>query len=744
MIIRNNLRCLLVLLVALLPTSVFAADIDVVRRNFIDYYTAAGADRTSGRMQEALGALEGTTRWAVAPGFLLSDGSWSDINYKETPAGGWGPWDHMRRLTVMAKAYRTPGQAYYQSPQLLAQISAALAYVKVFYGATIIPTGNWWFWTMGVPLDLGPTLVLMRGDVDQQLVDDLVLAMWLRIGSSPTQRGIIGPVPVGENLVWSSFTHLCLGLMKDDPAMLTAVRDAMAGVTLPTTSGDGVKPDYSFHQHGAQLYTGGYGGSFAYDVAKYTLLTRGTSYELPSRSLAAFSDYVADGIAWTLYGNYFDVSVISREVARPTTTGWNGIAALLQSSLVETPRAHEIRSAAARMLQTWTWTLPAELAGLAAQVERTGFTPAWPSGHRHYPWSDYSVHRRPGWFASVKMFSTRTKSGEKTNNENIRGSRQSDGRFYLVLDGDEFFGNDVWPAYDWSRLPGITVEKKADAASDLYGFGTRSFANGASDGRNGVAAMDLAPLGSSMTAKKAYFFFDDAIVFLSTGITSTSGNRVETIVNQWPLRDPNAPVAGDGKTWSVLERVGYWFPTPTLVSTTRETRTGSWSSLGGSADATPRTKSFFTMYIDHGTNPVGERAEYVIVPNTTPDAMRAWVASSPLTILANDTIASAVRNNRDGARGIVFWSAGSVDGITSDSPAILYVTQSGQSLNVRFADPNHTLGATRITIPGRYTTRDVPSTTDGRSTTLTFPRANGAPLNVTLTPATTPRRRSTR
>ena len=94
------------------------------------------------------------------------------------------------------------------------------------------------------------------------------------------------------------------------------------------------------------------------------------------------------------------------------------------------------------------------------------------------------------------MFSTRTKSGESTNDENILGSRQSDGRFYLVLRGDEYFGRDVWPALDWTRLPGITVEQKADAASDTYGYGTRTFAGGTGDGRNGVSAMELAPLDS--------------------------------------------------------------------------------------------------------------------------------------------------------------------------------------------------------------------------------------------------------
>lgn len=705
----------LLFLLLVVPLTARAADIDVVRGQYLGYYTAAGADRSTLRMQEALGALESVTRDVTAPGFLRDDGSWSDIDYTDTPDGGWSPWAHTQRLIVMAKAYRTPGQPYYRDARLRAQIESALASVKRFYGASIVPSGNWWFWTIGIPLDLGPTLVLMRGDVDQQVYDDLVLAIYVRIGASPTARGIIGPIPTGENLVWSSFTHLTLGLLKDDPSMLAAVANALGSVARPTAA-EGIKADRSFHQHGAQLYTGGYGGSFAADIARLALITRGTSYALPADALASFSDYVADGIAWSLYGDYFDVSVISREVARPSSTGFQGLAALLQASQFASARQGEIRSAAAMMLQSWRGTMTPELAGLAAQVESARFTPAWPSGHRHYYNSDYTVHRRPGWFASVKMFSTRTKSGEKTNEENLLGSRQSDGRFYLVLAGNEYFGRDVWPAMDWSRLPGITVEQKADAANDMYGYGTRTLAGGTGDGRNGVSAMELAPLNSSLTARKSWFFFDDAIVFLTNGITSPAANRVETIVNQWPLMNATSPLARGGD-WAQLENVGYWFPTPaTNLKTSRESRSGTWAALGASDDSTSMTKPFVTLWIDHGTSPVNATAEYAIVPNVSAAAMQQWAATRPLSILADNERVSAVRDNRTGATGIAFWMPGSsVDGIQCDSQAVVYIN----GAHVWAADPNGgATGSFTLTIPhyGRYV----------------IPRASGQTTHIVL------------
>lgn len=720
------------LLVALVVAPALHASVDSVRQNFLDYYTAAGADRGVPRMQDALTTLEAQTRDITAPGFLLANGTWSDINYSEVPSGSWSPWDHFRRLTTMAKAYRTPGQSYYNNEQLRTQIEAALAYVPSFYGKYTAPQGNWWFWTLGAPLDLGPTLVLMRGSVSQKVFDDCAATLSVHIGSSPTSRGLTGPVPVGENLVWSCFTHLCLALTKDDAGMLGAVRDAL-GTACATTSGDGIQIDSSFHQHGPQLYTGGYGGSFAYDVSRLVLILRNSEFALAPAALDSFANYLVDGIAWSLYGNYFDVSVVGREVARSSTSGINGIGALVQSSQFDSPRAAEIRAAAAAMLQTWRWPLSPELAACATLAETSARSAVWPSGHAHYYASDYTVHRRPNWFASVKMFSARTKSGENTNGENLLGSRQSDGRFYLTLSGEEYFGNDTWPALDWTRLPGITVEQKADTANDQYGFGTRSVAGGTGDGRNGVSAMELAPINSVLTAKKSWFFFDDAIVFLTNSITSPSFNRVETIINQWPLQ---GSVARAGN-WLAADDVGYYvYPQSAKLNVTTASRSGTWAALGASTDTTPRTQTFLTIWLDHGSAPVNADAAYAIVPGATAQTMSSWLAP---TIVANNTNVSAVTNGA--TTGIVFWTPhATAAGFSADAPSVVCATSSTTSMQLAVADPTNGNGTFHVTVPGRWITTDVPYATDSRATTLTVPRNGGATTRVTLTPAPTRRR----
>ena len=735
-------------LVAQTSSPVSDADITRLAQNFDSFFTGASS-RSSSTMTAALSALESAASSYSDPDYLRGDGSWSDINYAEVPSGNWSPWDHFRRLTVMAKAYRTPGQRHYRSASMRAAIESALNYSLTFYSETSATPGNWWFWRIGVPLDLAPTLVLMRDDITLSTLQSCTRALNAKIG--PSAWFYPGSsILKGENLAWSAFTHLGLGILRRDASMLSSVRDAMTSVC-SVAAGDGIQRDMSFQQHGAQLYTGGYGASFANDATRYELLTRGTAVELPVANLQLLADYLADGVRWSLYQNHFDVSAVGREVSKPTTTGYNGLAALIQLSEVASTRQGDIRSAAVQMTRSWNGGLPVELAAIASRFS-SAETAAWPSGQRDYRASDYVVHRRRNYFASVKMLSSRTKSGERTNGENILGSRQSDGRFYLVLRGDEYFSRDVWPTLDWSRLPGITVEQRPGAASDVYGTGTRSFVGATGDETNGAAAMDFAAVDSPLTAKKSWIFFDDAIVFLTNSVNVATGNHAETIIQQWPLSTATTPLVVDGVTqssangwqatlssprWAHADNVGYYFPEPISVSATRETRSGAWSKLGAaSTSTTVAANPILTMWVDHGAYVANGTASYVIVPAISATAMQSWAATQPVRVLANDNRVSAARDERNGSIGAIFWQPAAVVGVASDAPSIVYVARNGNAVTLTAADPRQSTATLHITLPGSYALVSAPAGTtlsrSGQSSVITLTVRDGATTRVDL------------
>src|SRR5947208_3528799 len=100
-------------------------------------------------------------------------------------------------------------------------------------------------------------------------------------------------------------------------------------------------------------------------------------------------------------------------------------------------------------------------------------------GNKHFWCSDYITHHRPGWFTSVKMFSTRMFNAELVNNEGMRSQHLSDGANFIYLTGDEYL--DIFPVWDWNKIPGTTVEQAPPSRDELKVKGKTSFVGGVSD-----------------------------------------------------------------------------------------------------------------------------------------------------------------------------------------------------------------------------------------------------------------------
>jgi MYXO-CTERM domain-containing protein len=750
------------LLVLLLAAPASADDLDTMRAAAIaaEIGGTATPDMNVTRarasvVSSAQGYLNSIVKTAGA-----SLGSWSDINYSDSSRFG----THFARLHAMARAYNIPDQSLFQNAGLLTAIENALSFAtrsSGFFCATCdAGTSNWWFWEIGCPNDLSPALLLMKDQgVSQTVFDTAVTSLRWFIGDDPTtphltqlQNARVPSTNTGQNLIWAALNHMYLGLIQNDATRLATVKAAFDAACAPVdVTVEGIQHDGSFHQHGAQLYSGGYGSGFADDVSKYFYYSAGTTYAPSQDSFGSFVNYIATGTLWTLYGDEYDVSTISREVTRASERADAGLAALLRMSLVPSSSQSDITSAAKQMLGTWpSTTYPIQVSGFPAQVQARTEAAAFPSGHRHFPDSDHSVHRRPGYYASIKMLSTRMLSGEIINNEGKRGSRLSDGRLYLVSSGNEYFSNNVWPTMDWTRLPGITVEQKSDTANATYGKGTQDFVGGTGDGQNGVSAMSFAAINSSVTAKKAWVFFDDAVVFLASDITCPTDNHVETVVQQWPVSSLTTPITVDGQlqtapdgwsadlaavTWAQADGQGYYFFDQPTIHAELKTQSGAWSDLG-TGSTTTYHNPFLTLLYDHGTQVSGARAAYALLPNVSADQMQAWAAAPPISVLVNDTTAAAAKDSRNNAVGIVFWQPGTVAGVTSDAPAVAFVVDDGNKVTVAAADPARSDGTLTLTFAEPLlevaTDPGVTVVTGMDSTTITVPRAGGVTGHATV------------
>jgi len=623
-------------------------------------------DPKGSEAKRLLGAASG---YAAA---LRADGTCPDVDYANRTSSAWKTPRHLSRVCELAKARRLAGGEALK-PKALAALDHWLA--KDYKNS------NWWWNQIGVPRKMGEILLLLE--------PDLAAAQKTK-GLEILKRAKIGMT--GQNRVWVSGISLARACLERDADLAAKAIDSIAG-TIRTTTAEGIQPDWSFHQHGACLYAGGYGLGFSLDCARFAYYAHGTGLAFSEEKLKVLSAYILDGQVWMVRGDCFDYGATGREIAR------KGI-------------DHKGRAVAAacRYMAKIPGSRQAEFAATAERLNSAKVgVKGEPSGNRYFWRSAFLVHRRPGYYVSVRMARRDLCASDGTHNkEGLRSHYLSDGVTYIFRTGTEY--ERIFGAWDWRRPPGITGRAAAPFAGSTKAKGARAFAGAASDGTVGVAAMDWAnaargkgyPAGQ-LAARKAWFCFEREVVCLGAGITCTGASPVITSVNQCLLRGEVAtsegvkePGAYDlaGPAWVHHDSVGYVFPEKAKLYLAPGPQTGSWRSINGRYPAEKETRDVFNLWLDHGTKPQAASYVYHIVPGIETKDLPAYAKASGVEVLANTPALQAVRHKALRITGAAFYEPGAIemDGrpfIAVDQSCIVLVRRlAGGKLRVAVCKPN--------------------------------------------------------
>ena len=487
----------------------------------------------------------------------------------------------------------------------------------------------------------------------------------------------------GQNLVWGVTLQVMRGCLEASPDIIQEAYGRMyEEIRLAKPGQEGVQADFSFHQHGPQLYSGGYGLGFASNGAEFIHHARGTRFAAPEPVVDVMKGYVLDGQQWMLRGDTFDYSAVGREITRPGKTGRSMLDAAARLAELGGGRGDELDALVTRM----------ETADAECPL----------SGNRHFWRSDYTAHHRPGYFVSVRTASRRNRRSEICNTEGRLSHHLADGVMYVYLDGKEYA--DIFPVWDWQRIPGTTCEQMDwPEKGDVGGVGETRFVGGVSDGEYGFAAMDFKR--GVLKARKAWFCFDDAIVCLGAGITCDSLNTVLTSVNQCHLRG-NVFVSSGAQplesgirtlstpTWVHHDSVGYVFPEPGVVHIANHAQTGRWSDIG-TGSAKKMTLDVFSLWLNHGKRVTGDRYAYIVYPAISREELEQRAGAQAFEILANSGELQAVRHDASGILQVAFWEAGRLDCgegrfVRVDQPCLLMMRDTGTEVGIAVSNPLNT------------------------------------------------------
>jgi chondroitin-sulfate-ABC endolyase/exolyase len=299
--------------------------------------------------------------------------------------------------------------------------------------------------------------------------------------------------------------------------------------------------------------------------------------------------------------------------------------------------------------------------------QQRGVTPELdPQGNLALGYACTSVQRRSNWAAVVRGQSRYLWGAEHYVNENRYGRYLGYGSLQLLTAPK---GVTVTPkssgwsqeGFDWNRIPGVTsihlslddLEAKirnVDISSGVEEMliTDQAFAGGLSQmGLNGNFGMKLHEhdkYHGSFHARKSYHFFDNVIVCLGSDIEDkVTDHNTETTIFQIAALDDAAKNYWTNyhpgqKTWMDQLGTGYYTPDKATFTglVTQQSRT---ESLGE-----PTQGQWATLYIDHGKAPKGAHYEYAMLPQTTPEALKAFETTPSYTVIQQDSNAHIVRS----------------------------------------------------------------------------------------------------
>jgi chondroitin AC lyase len=590
---------------------------------------------------------------------MMIDGSWPDINYADSSRSGWEPKQHAERILFLTKVYLDPSSPFYHDPSLSANIHKVIN----FWFENQLICRNWWYNEIGIPKTFGPVFIMLQ---DELSVTELQSAVELM------EQSHFGMT--GQNKVWLAGNVFYKAILTEDYSLTKAAHDTIVS-EIRISEGEGIQPDYSFHQHGPQQQFGNYGLAYITTLAYWARIFNRTVFELTEEHKTILRNLLLHGYDWIVWNGWFDINGLGRQLFEDAqqSKGLAVAGAMLDMVIIDPENHYKYLSYFSRnYLNNKDVTL---------------------AGNKHFWRSDLTIHRSPEWFVSIKMSSERVIGTEAGNGDNLKGYYLADGATYVMVRGNEY--QNIYPVWNWKKIPGITTYQNDEPLIVLDWSGYRNesdFTGGVSSGSLGITATQLER--DSLSAKKAWFFIDDMMVCLGTDIHTPKNSTVSSIVNQCHLKEPvkyfhnkemtaerNKLVSSENIKWVYHDSIGYFFLQPTKVKLSTKMQQGDWHEVASLYFPRKVSAEVFTLECDHSHSPKEGSYAYTLAPGRSLQEIRDLTFN--FKIFRNDSSCQAITAN-DGT--IVMVIAYQPIQLDLSEPALSEVKQAGLYIFQRFGD----------------------------------------------------------
>ncbi len=554
---------------------------------------------------------------------LRTNGSWEDLVAPASLPPGSDKPPHLERTLLLAKAHRAAVGA----------LEDPLRRALDFWLSNDPISSDWRCHQIVIPRLVGEIALLcdqsLSAGAADKVLEILARARWANwVAASGWVEC------TGIELLGIAYNHLLRGCLESAPTFFDAAFRRVFREFRPADGeGGSIQPDMTFHAPGGTL--AGDGLVFIRECAQFIALAHGTPWQAPAEAVKLFVAFLLDGQQW---------------IMRPGTVD----AASPNDVFTEAVDIEGISLVVQQLAQLGNPPRRSELAAFARRLQGRGEVI---SGHRYFWRARMSVHQRPAFYASLRL----------------SPSPCADGRAYFLRSGREYHGLDL-PATDQAP-PGSTTFCDTDhlppeSAVVRDGYVSGFLSGAVSEGDCGMAAIELRR--PSLRGKKAWFFFDESVVCLGTGLHSMfADRRVCTTINHGRLQGPVTARSVDGvsrllppenarnlTSVSALEHDGFSYVFPAPAALVADFSHPAPANPDGPAAPPPA----FRLRIDHGTQPQGVSWACIVLPtgHDPESAARTADEVDRLEILANTPALQAVRHRDLGLLAAAFWEPGTV------------------------------------------------------------------------------------
>ena len=470
---------------------------------------------------------------------------------------------------------------------------------------------NWWHNGIGTPRNLADISLVLYEYLPEDVFDGVV-----QIISRGSLKGEYREKIrswTGANKIWGASTTVRHAVLLGDENLL-AEASALAGTEL-SYNFEGIHRDGSFFQHGARLYSGGYGRSFAADISQLAFVLQETEWQFSAEQLDIFAVHILDGLRHMTQFKALDYSSVGREFTRPNA---------LSSSCIEKTVS----------LLTRTAEMPRQEELAAFADELNGITSF--SGTKYFSEAALLSHHTDGLYIGAKFLTDKTVGAEICNDEGILCYNMSYGTHTCVMaDGSEYFN--ISPLWQYDKIPGTTAASEPDESMVSREWCGKVLPNnicGGVQGENCGIIFEKAE-HDGITVYAADFAVPGGMVCLGAGVSTETECELFTTVEQSHLQ---GDVSVDGK--NVLHHgIRYTALDETEFNVEAKSVVGSWQRNSRPESPTPVSGKLFTVTVRHSAESVshGNKSSYAyIISSAAHDIPR-------IEILRNDEKVQSVR-----------------------------------------------------------------------------------------------------